>query len=94
MENTENYIEITRVQKVQIPINDDFTLSDFCQVINENELFDDDRIDWDNEEVIEEDYSYAVHESKFQKNGRSYEFNSPYDIGTTYNDITTRSFIQ
>ena len=42
------------------------------------DLFDDDRLDWNKENVIEEDYSFAVHDSKLTTNGRTYEFCSPY----------------
>ena len=89
-----NSIVITRVQQVEIPVSDDFSIKDFCNVLNEGDLFDDDRLDWDKENVIEEDYSFAVHDSKLTTNGRTYEFNSPYSIGTLYTDIKPNLFIK
>ena len=88
----ENPIVITRVQQVEIPVSDDFSIKNFCNVLNEGDLFDDDRLDWDKENVIVEDYSFAVHNSKLTTNGRTYEFNSPYSIGTLYTDIKPNLF--
>ena len=88
-----NSIVITRIQQVEIPVSDDFTIKDFCNVLNEGDLFDDDRLDWNRENVIEEDYSFAVHDSKLTTNGRTYEFSSPYDIGTSYINIKPNLFV-
>ena len=88
-----NSIVITRVQQVEIPVSDDFSIKDFCNVLNEGDLFDDDRLDWNKENVIEEDYSFAVHDSKLTTNGRTYEFYSPYRIGTFYADIKPNLFV-
>ena len=57
-------------------------------------MFDDDRLDWNRENVIEEDYSFAVHDSKLTTNGRTYEFYSPYRIGIFYADIKPNLFVQ
>ena len=89
-----NSIVITRVQQVEIPVSDDFSIKDFCNVLNDGDLFDDDRLDWDKENVIEEDYSFAVHDSKLTTNGRTYEFYSPYRIGIFYADIKPNLFVQ
>ncbi len=40
-----NSIVITRVQQVEIPVSDDFSIKDFCNVLNEGDLFDDDKLD-------------------------------------------------
>lgn len=88
-----NSIVITRVQQVEIPVSDDFSIKDFCNVLNEGDLFVDDRLDWNRENVIEEDYSFAVHDSKLTTNGRTYEFCSPYSIGTLYTDIKPNVFV-
>jgi len=88
-----NSIVITRVQQVEIPVSDDFSIKDFCNVLNEGNLFNDDRLDWDKENVIEEDYSFAVHDSKLTTNGRTYEFYSPYSIGTSYINIKPNLFV-
>ena len=87
-----NSIIITRVQQVEVPVSDDFKLKDFCNVLNEGDLFDDDRIYWDKENVVEEDYSFAVHDSKVNIGDKIYSFDSPYDIGTSYSEIEPRQF--
>jgi hypothetical protein len=85
-------ITVTRVQQVEIPVSDDFLFKDFINALTEHSLFDDDRIDWEKEEVVEEDYSYAPYRSKFEDENCIKTFATPYSIGTVYSDLTPMSF--
>jgi len=88
----ETYIVITKTQKVKVPITPDFTINDFITKINNHELFDEDNIDWDKEEIIDEDYSYALYESEVCTKDKIYTFQGPYKIGTLYKNIDLSSF--
>ena len=55
----ENYIEITKVVKERVPLLRDVSLYELKKIKND-EMFDIyGLIDWDNAEVIKEDYSYG-----------------------------------
>lgn len=82
-----NYIEFTRVQQVRVPLKKIIKVYQFKDYMNgDDNMFDDDDIfDYDNEEIVAEEYSFANHNCKLVVDDRVvFEFKSPYVIGTLF----------
>lgn len=80
--NKESYVEFIRTQKVRVPLKTALGKQEFINFVNADEnMFDYDGqiFDFDNEEVVDEDYSYANNDCKLVIEGNvKYEFKSPY----------------
>jgi hypothetical protein len=83
----QSYIEFTRVQQVRVPIKKNIKVYQFKDYMNgdENMYDDDDIFDFDNEEIVEEEHSFANHDCKLVVDDKMvYEFKSPYVLGTLF----------
>lgn len=83
----QSYIEFTRVQQVRVPLKKKINTQQFIYYMNgEDNMFDDEDIfDFDNEEIVEEEYSFANHDCKLVVDDKMvYEFKSPWVIGTLF----------
>lgn len=83
----QSYIEFTRVQQVRVPLKKKINYQQFIYYMNgEDNMFDDEDIfDFDNEEIVEEEYSFANHDCKLVVDDKMvYEFKSPWVIGTLF----------
>ena len=81
-----SYIEFTRVQQVKVPLTKEIDFQSFIDYMNgDSNMFDDDSFDFDNEEVVEEDYSFANHRCKYvyEDDVRVF-YASPYVLGTLF----------
>lgn len=80
--NKESYVEFVKTQKVRVPLKTALNKQKFINFVNCDEnMFDYDGeiFDFDNEEVVDEDYSYANNACKLVIEGNvKYEFQSPY----------------
>lgn len=83
----QSYIEFTRVQQVRVPLKKKINTQEFIYYMNgEDNMFDDEDIfDFDNEEIVEEEYSFTNHDCKLVIDDKMvYEFKSPWVIGTLF----------
>jgi len=83
----QSYIEFTRVQQVRVPLKKDIEEFQFKRYVNgDDNMFDDEDIfDFDNEEIVEEEYSFANHDCKLVIDDKMvYGFKSPWVIGTLF----------
>ena len=80
MENN-SYIEFVKIQKVRVPLKKAIGKQRFINFVNNDEnIYDyEDIFDFDNEEVVDEEHSYANNDCKLVVDDKIlYEFVSPY----------------
>lgn len=80
MENS--YIEFVKIQKIRVPLNKKIETQKFIDCMNCRDNiydYDEEYLDFDNEEVIEEEHSYMNNDCKLVINGKVvYQFKSPF----------------